>query len=867
MSISRYPRPGQRIAPLTLQEISVPSGLLRTVDERFQKLSDLDETLWEFEGAATCKVMANLVVHKVRQSLNSISTAVRILQLSEISPRIPLRALDLEVRTYNCLKEKFGLDVPGSVRIRDLLKLAGFGARTLVDFLVALEAFSSRPARLEQLELRMVSATRKESIPTSELPSQFRVEISRYPRKGYRIAPRTIATLLDAPAKDRRMEGLILRDLDESAWERFHPKICYKLALEVVNRVKRYRSTLRQLGGTLLPMPRTRGKPAILQLERRTFNCLNDAGLLNDPVRLAQTTISDLLAMTGFGDKCLVDLLCALETQAGSDVPMIQEVVTAAHRLENLKDSASIRIDDPRFGLMIQSLAVPGENLKVIAEEIARSKTCTSATRRFAQRIQEILGKIRISRHLRLEQELAELLTIDPRLRNRELAAAFLGWNGEGTHTLGEVGMRYGVTRERVRQITQRLVETLKAKRPFAPVLGRVLQAIAAEIPCPVEWLERVLAERKLVTERFLFGGIITAAEIVGLPCPFVIEEADGVQYAVPHDQKGVPKTVLQVTRKSVSHWGAATIEDIAAQVSETIQREIATAFVRSVLSTQPGFSWLDESSGWFWINNTTRNALLNQIQKVMAVAPRIHISELRAGVSRHHRREGFAPPQRVLIALCAQAEGYAIEGDCVLARPPRDYHDIVSNTESIMVDVLRAHGPIMPKPKLEELCVERGLHRDTFSIHLTYSPIIARYATGVYGLRGAQVPPGLAESMAQTRKKTRALADYGWLPDGKISLSYKLSKGSLATGIATVPSGMKSYLQGEFRLLIGDGQQAGRLVVKGTHAWGLGPFFRRRGGEPGDILTIRFDLKQRLAIVELGDEPSDDSKVKSDHC
>jgi hypothetical protein len=55
------------------------------------------------------------------------------------------------------------------------------------------------------------------------------------------------------------------------------------------------------------------------------------------------------------------------------------------------------------------------------------------------------------------------------------------------------------------------------------------------------------------------------------------------------------------------------------------------------------------------------------------------------------------------------------------------------------MVDVLREHGPIMPKAKLEELCVEKGLRRDTFSIHLTYSPVIARYATGVYGLRGAR--------------------------------------------------------------------------------------------------------------------------------
>lgn len=196
-----------------------------------------------------------------------------------------------------------------------------------------------------------------------------------------------------------------------------------------------------------------------------------------------------------------------------------------------------------------------------------------------------------------------------------------------------------------------------------------------------------------------------------------------------------------------------------------------------------------------------------------------------------------------------------------MLAEPPLDYREVLSDTESIIVDVLREHGPVMQRPKLEELCLGKGLHRDTFYIHLTYSPVIARYARGVYGLRGAQIPPGLAESMVELRRKTRVLADYGWLPDGRIFVSYKLSAGALSNGIVSVPSGMKSYLQGEFGLLIADGQSVGRLVVKDTQAWGLGPFFKRRGGEPGDLFQIIFDTKQRLASVHLGEALEDENK------
>ena len=842
----------------------VPAEIGHFAAGRFEKLADLDQTVWLYAHASACKVLAKLVLSQVQRSLIRRPEVVESKGLPKLRRPTPPSALTIEVRTFNCLRRRFGEDLSplNELCIRDLLPLAGFGAHTLVDLLVALESFTTKASQPDLLESERVPGTNTNPFSVAELPSEFRVEISRFPRKGHRIAPRALSHILDFPAKDRRMGSLKLQDLDESAWERFESKTCHKLASEVLNRVKQFHSHLRgQLGGTRLPMPQTKGKPAVLQLQQRTFNCLEEAGLLKNPARLAEMTFSGLFVMPGFGDTCLVDLLCALETQAATGHRTTARVLAIAHQLVKLKESTRIRADDPRLGLMIQSLAVPGENLKQIAEEIIRSSTCASSPRLFAHHLNEILLKVRASKRLRLEDELAELLYFEPKPRNREVVAAYLGWDGKGTHTLEEIGSRHGLTRERVRQITKHLVDILKTKSSFLPVLDRTLQAIAEEIPCSVDRIESMLKERNLSTTRFRYAGVISAAEITQSRCVFVVENVGGVEYAVPHDQKGVAKAVLQLARKSISHWGASTIEDIAAQISDLLHRDVSPKFVRAVLCAQHRFSWLDEPSGWFWLKSTARNALLNQIQKVVSVAPHIHVSELRAGVSRHHRREGFAPPKRVLITLCAQAGDYAIEGDSVFARTPLNHKEVLSNTESIIVDVLHEHGPLMQGPKLEALCVGRGLLRDTFYIHLTYSPVITRYARGVYGLRGAKIPPGLAESMIELRRKTRVLGDYGWLSDGRIFLSYKLSEGSLSNGIVSVPSGMKSYLQGEFGLLIADGQSVGRLVIKNTQAWGLGPLFRRRGGEPGDLFQIVFDTKQRLASVHLKEALEDESK------
>jgi hypothetical protein len=64
----------------------------------------------------------------------------------------------------------------------------------------------------------------------------------------------------------------------------------------------------------------------------------------------------------------------------------------------------------------------------------------------------------------------------------------------------------------------------------------------------------------------------------------------------------------------------------------------------------------------------------------------------------------------------------------------------------------------------------------------------------------------------------------------------------------------MKHFLEGEVRLVTPEGEQMGTLVSRESGAWGLGPFFRRRGIEEGDHLVLRFDLTTRCATAEVGD-------------
>jgi hypothetical protein len=314
-----------------------------------------------------------------------------------------------------------------------------------------------------------------------------------------------------------------------------------------------------------------------------------------------------------------------------------------------------------------------------------------------------------------------------------------------------------------------------------------------------------------------------------------------------------------------------ATIGEIMRLGRDPGDAAITTDVVRETLMAQSGFHWLDEESGWFWFEGVRDhglgNPLLRKIDKILAVAPRVNLAVLRAGLARNWRTmEGFAPPRRVLASLCRQLKDCRLVGGrTVVDTRPRNPATALTRIERAIVAVFRAHGPMLSSADAFRFCGEAGLRKDTITMALWSSPMIRRVAQGVYTLVGARVTPSEIETKAKPAIghlwNYQSAQDCGWRPDASgLWATYRVSEPMLLSGKLAAPDAFKTYLDSRgYELRDLEGSRIGHVDVSDAHLSGFLPFFRQRRVDLGDHLRVTFDLAKRVALVELSEEAFDD--------
>ncbi len=498
-----------------------------------------------------------------------------------------------------------------------------------------------------------------------------------------------------------------------------------------------------------------------------------------------------------------------------------------------------------------------------------------------------------------LEQELIDIFAATALERNREILIGYYGWQDGRQHTLTEIGARFGITRERVRQVCAKLTKRLKAPSAApAPAMDRALSLAAELLPCPAAKIEAELVEQGLTAIGMSLDRLAAGARLLGRSVPFEIvrieDDRNGRRskasrerlavdnrLAIRPGQFGAAMAAVDAAKKAVYFHGLTTVDRVAECLCGDRKQEAGrkTArgragrirpnnaahqtnpslsslreLVRQALMQMDGFRWLDEPSGWFRLSGICRHGLPKAVDKILAVAGQITVPQLAKALARNRRLWKSPPPEKVLLAFCREMPGIRVEGDRIISDPPRDWRQALTGVEAKLVEVLMEHGPVMERSAMEELCVADGMNRFSFHAFISWSPVIAQFGHSLYGLLGTKVSRRQSEKLLAERRtkrrNQRVLDSHGRSEDGRLWLRYRLSRAASTYAVITIPAALKTIVRGRFQLLASDGRAIGTLASKDGRAWGLGAFLRKQNARIGDLVTLTLDLQQRTAVA-----------------
>ncbi len=734
--------------------------------------------------------------------------------------------------------------------------------------------------------------------------------ISRYPRHGHPLAPTALKTLLSVRIGPWLLGGGVTRaeqlcELDGQVWKELPPDVCQRLANEIVEVVRKgianYAGPL--LRATLPPVPQGMNLED-LELNKRTYNCLWTMqldGQLAGPGDLARKTIGQMLGQPSFGAKCLVDLLTSIEGAMASAPPSAELAPSAVgesgpapgagarvflERFRNfrlprppigtefgdldllsrtsnclIRSGFADRLADLSELTLGQVLELPGFGMRCLMDYLDAMEKLRQADRSPPPQAGEpsLLPSPRVC----LEDELREIVrqscgkhATSRTARNIDVVMMRYGCDGRGGTTLQAVSDKFSLTRQRVLQICQSVAKRSRRARSLPPRLVAALELVDRGLPSTAEAVEKQLQQEGITRSVFRLEGLLRTCALLGQPPRFELASVQGRRMAAHLGEVGLTRRLVEHARVTVSQFGVTTVLEVAAAISHKMSEEVPPEVVARILESRRDFEWLDRESGWFWFRGLAVNRVVNRVRKILSVADWIDVGELRAGVARHRRMKGYTPPSNVLLELCRRLPNCVTEGSAVRAEPRTDWNQTLRGNEKRLVAILQEHGPVMQRLPLEERCLAAGVGRSAFYACLSYSPVIEKYAHGVYGIRGAKIDPAAVDALIpHYERKSRVRLDHGWAGDGRAWISFRISESMLGSGTFNVPLSLKPHLQGNYELRSADGAAVGAVVVKEQAGWGVSTLYRRRGGEPGDTLLLVFDPKARVVVAAIGED------------
>jgi hypothetical protein len=326
------------------------------------------------------------------------------------------------------------------------------------------------------------------------------------------------------------------------------------------------------------------------------------------------------------------------------------------------------------------------------------------------------------------------------------------GWSGEPAITLEQAGERLNISRERVRQLQERVSSRLRVIPfpVFMPGLDEALCALSEASPIAVDRASALLQEKGISAVNFHPESVIACALACGRRPPIQLQTVKKKTIVIAAEIRSadlILRTAYHHAHTSgasnIGHVVAEIMTDKETEVDESCGETCAASVFRNTVSRRRLV--LPPPA-----KPRSRSAEKPHSQMLSVISP-IKLGAIREGLRREYRYNysrgtntwlPLVPPRSVIGDYYKSHSEFILEnGDLVKAAQPLDYRVELSRNEAILVDVLRSSPAcVLDKASFATECTRRSMNINTFNAYLTYSCVIQHLGTDVWSLRGVQV-------------------------------------------------------------------------------------------------------------------------------
>lgn len=433
------------------------------------------------------------------------------------------------------------------------------------------------------------------------------------------------------------------------------------------------------------------------------------------------------------------------------------------------------------------------------------------------------------------------------------------GVSGEANTTLQVVGDKFGLTRERARQVIEKMTSRSQGVQFDLPKLAQLKDAASTHQLWLVKDFEA--AHRDLLGRVSLPDADRFAREILGSSVVSISERAfvQNVNSLPPMIIDPAFQEILVAVRtaalKMIRSTGAANVMYVTGLSSEALGKGVALSDVKKAVVVIEGMEWLTEDEDWFWLGpDTANNRVLEVVRKVLATASRkVDVEDLHQAVCRSRRAyyksqdrahpPEIEAPQEVLREILSRVPWLSViqMNDFALAEEVA-VEDALSSSELAVVRVIEEHGGAAPRNVFNKRFVDTGVFTvPNLQFVLVNSPVIKQLGFGVYGIRGQEIPQkAFSEATASV---TRNAAPVEMTADGWCEFTLSVSEAGFRNGVADLPvSVIRAIPPGVYTAegLVNGAFSVGLVQSAPARTSGLIALLRKTGVLPGEPMVFK---------------------------